>query len=206
MVGLFHYMVIAHFLQNLSPCPSSVMSQAITGGSDFAVAHEHIKTQAVDLQDEAVPKLNNEDGGLDETIGMLALDIPPYPKTVTIDGIDLPANEMEFLARGGPDDFDGDGIPNAKDNCLHSNNFLTVFVGDCDSQVKNTVGSDGCTIGDKVDACAKNASNHGQFVSCVSQLTNDLNKNGTVSDNGKEKIQSCASSVKGCVPGHVCIP
>jgi hypothetical protein len=53
--------------------------------------------------------------------------------------------------------------------------------------------SNGCTISDRVAACAKNAKNHGQFVSCVALLTNDLNKAGTITGQQKGAIQSCAA-------------
>jgi hypothetical protein len=36
-------------------------------------------------------------------------------------------------------------------------------------------------------------SNHGQFVSCVSHMTNDLKKAGTITGQQKGAIQSCAA-------------
>ena len=39
--------------------------------------------------------------------------------------------------------------------------------------------------------CAEGASNHDQFVTCVSHLTNDLKKAGTITRQQKSAIQSC---------------
>jgi len=40
---------------------------------------------------------------------------------------------------------------------------------------------------------ADNARNHGQFVSCVSHLTNDLKNDGMISGREKGAIQNCAA-------------
>ena len=69
----------------------------------------------------------------------------------------------------------------------------TVVIDGCDSGVPNTVFPSGCTISDLIAACAEGASNHGQFVSCVSHLTNDLKKAGTITGQQKGAIQSCAA-------------
>lgn len=42
-----------------------------------------------------------------------------------------------------------------------------------------------CTMSDLIAECADAANNHGEFVSCVSHLTNDWKKEGLIS--GKEK-------------------
>ena len=54
----------------------------------------------------------------------------------------------------------------------------------------------GCTISDKVQQCVEGAQNHGQFVSCVAHLTNDLNKAGTITGKEKGAIQSCAAQTR----------
>jgi hypothetical protein len=80
--------------------------------------------------------------------------------------------------------------------CVNSNRSPTVIVGGCDSGVTNsqTAGPNGyCTISDEISICAAGATNHGKFVSCVSQLTNGLVKSGTISGSDKGKIQSCAA-------------
>ena len=52
---------------------------------------------------------------------------------------------------------------------------------------------DGCTILDLIGFCADDANNHGEFVSCVVQLTNDLEQQGIISGQEKGPIQSCAA-------------
>jgi hypothetical protein len=91
-----------------------------------------------------------------------------------------------------PDD-DGDGVPNDEDECPDSDLSATVAIDGCDSGVPNTVFPSGCTIPDLIATCAEGASNHGQFVSCVSHLTNDLKKAGTITGQQKGAIQSCAA-------------
>jgi hypothetical protein len=69
----------------------------------------------------------------------------------------------------------------------------TVIIGKCNSGVPNVVTPSGRTISDLVAGCARNASNHGQFVSCVAHVTNDLKETGTISGQQKDAIQTCAA-------------
>ena len=69
----------------------------------------------------------------------------------------------------------------------------TVVIDGCDSGVDNTLLPGGGTISDLISACANGASTHGQFVSCVSHVTNDLKKAGTITGQQKSAIQSCAA-------------
>jgi hypothetical protein len=90
-------------------------------------------------------------------------------------------------------DDDNDGILDVNDACPTSDMRTTVHIGACDSGVANTLLAGGCTIADKIAEMALGASNHGQFVSSVSQFTNDLKKAGTISGADKGAIQSCAA-------------
>ncbi len=87
---------------------------------------------------------------------------------------------------------DGDGVPDGRDQCIGSSTSATVVVGGCDSGVPNTTFATGCRITDMIDDCAAGAGNHGGFVSCVSHLTNDLKKDGVITNAQKGAIQSCA--------------
>ena len=89
-------------------------------------------------------------------------------------------------------DTDGDGIGDDDDACVNSDLNATVVIDSCDSGVDNTLGSDGCTISDLVAMCVDGANNHGQYVRCVSHLTNDLKKAGEISGSDKGAITSCA--------------
>ena len=67
-----------------------------------------------------------------------------------------------------------------------------VFIDGCNTGVPETELPSGSTITDAILDCAEGATTHGQFVSCVAQLTADLKKTGTVTNQQKSAIQSCA--------------
>jgi hypothetical protein len=90
-------------------------------------------------------------------------------------------------------DNDGDGVPHDEDECPHSDLSTTLVIDGCNAGVPNTLFPSGCTISDLVVECAEDASNHGQFVSCISPVTNDLKKAGTITGQQKGAIQSCAA-------------
>ena len=107
-----------------------------------------------------------------------------YTEQVQVDNV--------VLAIPGPPDADGDGVPDDVDECPNSDLSPTVVIDGCNSGVTNTLFPSGSTISDFIAACAKDASNHGQFVACVSSLTNGLKKAGTITGRQKDAIQSCA--------------
>ena len=116
--------------------------------------------------------------------------IPDGVEDLNKDGAYNP--ELGETDSGNPDS-DGDGILDNIDICLGSNLSPTVVIDNCDSGVANEILSEGCTINDRVAECAELAKNHGNFVSCVSNLTNDLKKKGIISGKEKGAIQSCAA-------------
>jgi parallel beta-helix repeat protein len=89
-------------------------------------------------------------------------------------------------------DSDGDGIPDAEDDCPTSDLSGTVVINGCDSGVTNTLFSDGCTISDKIAELAADPTNHGELVCAVAHYTNDLKKDGVITGAEKETLQSCA--------------
>jgi hypothetical protein len=95
-------------------------------------------------------------------------------------------------------DSDNDDIPDDDDECPDSDLSPTVAIDDCDSGVENRLfhnGSlfgNGCTISDLMTNCAEEASNHGIFVSCVTNVTNDLKQASAISGKEKRAIQRCA--------------
>jgi hypothetical protein len=80
-----------------------------------------------------------------------------------------------------------------EDECPNSDLSATVVIDSCNSEVPNVLLPSGCTISDLIGACAEDARNHGQFVSCASLLTNDLKKARIITDQQKGAIQSCAA-------------
>jgi len=127
-------------------------------------------------------------GDYDDNLVFLGFPAPvldiPYPGF----------GDMFFTLDGTPDDdSDGDGVPDDEDCQPDSDLSMIVIIGDCDSGVANPLFDDGCTISDLIAECAVDANNHGQFVSCVAHLTNDLKKDGFISGQEKGAIQSCAA-------------
>jgi len=99
-----------------------------------------------------------------------------------------------------PTDSDSDGVfdlfDGETDECPMSDLRDTVVVDGCDSGVENTLVENGCTISDMINQCIDGASNHGQFVSCVAAVTNDLKKDDVIAGKQKGAIQSCAGKAK----------
>ena len=90
-------------------------------------------------------------------------------------------------------DSDEDGIPDDEDECPTSDLSATVVIDGCDTGVENLLDEMGCTISDLIEEIAVVATNHGQFVSGVAQLANELKKAGIITGKEKGAIQSCAS-------------
>ena len=84
-------------------------------------------------------------------------------------------------------------IPQDTDQCPASDTSPYIVIDDCSTGVENQLLSNGCTILDKIAECALGAENHGDFVNCVSHMTNELKRLGLITGSEKESIQSCAA-------------
>ena len=109
--------------------------------------------------------------------------------TEVCDGID---NDCDGDVDEGLD-ADGDGMAHCNDQCPNSNMSATVVIDGCNTDVVNHLLNSGCTISDRIAACAEGVRNHGQFVNCVSGLTNTLKRNGVIGGKEKGAIQRCAA-------------
>ena len=69
----------------------------------------------------------------------------------------------------------------------------TINIGSCDSDVTTTLFANGCTISDLIAQIAASSTNHGQFVSGVTHLTNQLGTQDLFTGSQKGAIQSCAA-------------
>jgi YVTN family beta-propeller protein len=93
-----------------------------------------------------------------------------------------------------PADSDSDGLVDDEDTCPNSDTSATVVIDDsCDTGVDNDLTANGCTISDLVAGCEEGATDHGQYVSCVAQVTNDLKGADIITGKDKGAIQSCAA-------------
>jgi len=103
----------------------------------------------------------------------------------------------EIIA-AGPCDADGDGVPDDQDACASSDLRPTVWVLNCDSGVQNRVGSNGCSLADRVAAVIAessiNARNHGKFVSRTASALNVLVTEGLLNDNEHKSLMRCVGS------------
>jgi len=75
---------------------------------------------------------------------------------------------------------------------LSSGSTCTIEIDGCDTGVDND-NVDGQSMEDLIMDCASNANNHGQFVSCVAQLTNAWKSAGLITGEQKELIMECAA-------------
>ncbi len=114
------------------------------------------------------------------------------------DGDGIPDAEDNCPAVPNPEqeDTDGDGVGDVCDSCPDSILDKRVIIGSCDSGVINQLFDDGCTMSDLIADCSIGAKNHGKFVSCVSHLTNEWKKAGLISGEEKGAIQRCAAKYK----------
>jgi len=92
-----------------------------------------------------------------------------------------------------PVDSDGDGVNDPDDECDFSDLRFTVVIDGCDSGVANQLFDDGCTMADRIAACAEEAGNHGAFVRCVAELTNTWVRDETITSRDKGPITRCAA-------------
>jgi hypothetical protein len=90
-------------------------------------------------------------------------------------------------------DADLDGLADNFDCEPNSDVSATLVIDGCNSGVPNFMFTSGCTLSDLIAHIGATAKNHGQLVSGVSQLTNDLKKDGLITGAQKGAIQSCAA-------------
>lgn len=89
----------------------------------------------------------------------------------------------------GTDPFDGGAILD-----LGFMAYPNLVIDDCDTGTENLILPGGTTFDDMIDECAVGAKNHGKFVSCVAQLTDDWKAASLITGVEKGSIQSCAAT------------
>lgn len=122
------------------------------------------------------------------------------------DGIADGSDNCPLVSNSGQADFDGDGSGDAcdsdddndgvsddQDANDNSDTSPNVNIDGCASGVSNANVGSGNTMMDLINSCAANAGNHGQFVSCVTQLTNQWKAAGLITNQQKNNITNCAS-------------
>jgi hypothetical protein len=80
------------------------------------------------------------------------------------------------------------------DQCLGTDFRATINIQSCNTGVASSFSAaTGCTRADLINRIAASARNHGEFVSAVSQLSNQWKKNGDLSGAEHAAIVSCAA-------------
>ncbi len=90
-------------------------------------------------------------------------------------------------------DADGDGFADDEDCNPNSDVSATIIIDGIDTGVPNTLFNTGCTMSDLIAQLAASARNHGQFVSAVTNLTNQWVQQGLITGQQKGAIQSAAA-------------
>lgn len=123
-------------------------------------------------------------------------DVDNCPNTSNPDQADADHNGVGNVCDAS-NDTDGDGIPNTSDGCPHSPPADGIIIIDgCNTGVPNLMLANGCTIADHLNELAAAATNHGEFVSGVAQLKNSLRKQGILTSQQANAIQTCAAQAQ----------
>jgi len=70
----------------------------------------------------------------------------------------------------------------------------TIIIDGCDTGVSDQeYDGNGGFISERIAECANELINHGAYVSCVAEITNQLKKKGTISGEEKSAILTCAA-------------
>ncbi len=121
---------------------------------------------------------------------------PATPPLVWDDNLKRCDYDSETCSESTFDDSDNDGVSDERDECANSDLSTFVVIDGCGSGVENYSWDTGCTLSDLITNCAADAINHGQFVSCVSGITNGLKKYKMISGVEKGAIQDCAANAQ----------
>ena len=181
---------------SLGYTPAAYIAAISVGVGSSAGATYHAFADNVVLDLGAGPIVFNFEAFADQDGDGVADNLDNCPTTANADQADGDGDGLGDVCDACPNDAgndaDGDGVCGDVDDCPNSNLSPTVIIAGCNSGVPNTLFANGCTISDLIAHCASGASNHGQFVSCVAELTNSLKAQGVITGKQKGAIQSCA--------------
>jgi hypothetical protein len=104
------------------------------------------------------------------------------------------ANAIQSFTAFSTTDTDGDGIPEDNDSCPGSDLLPTVIVNGCDAGVTNVLFDTGCTMRDLIAECYAKSNNHGDFVSCAEDLSNDWRTSGLIPASEQRDLKTCVSN------------
>lgn len=135
-----------------------------------------------------------DNGGPTQTIALCTGAGTPTGCTVISPAIDAvqtgcppPSTDQRGVSR--PQDGNNDGTALCDIGAFEV--IGNIIIGGCNTGVLDQLLGNGGDISGQINECAAIAKNHGQFVSCVSHLTNSLEKAGIIKGKQKGAIQSC---------------
>lgn len=88
---------------------------------------------------------------------------------------------------------DGDGVPDALDQCEASDLNPTVVIDECETDAPNHLDVDGCTLSDLIAQVAAGAKSQKKFINGVVHLTKDLRRQNLLTRDEKQAIRDCAA-------------
>lgn len=89
-------------------------------------------------------------------------------------------------------DADVDGVRDSADACPNSTLGGTVMIGTCNTGVVNTLSANGCTVADGMNACARTATTHTGYVSCILTSLGRMSTAGILTGVQQAGILRCA--------------
>ncbi len=89
-------------------------------------------------------------------------------------------------------DSDNDGIPDLDDFWPDSDTRAFVEIGDCNSDIQNTVLSEGATLMDLVNTCMQ----ENKPAKCLRELAKDLQASGAITKSELKALKKCIKAVK----------
>jgi hypothetical protein len=156
-------------------------------------ASESVDTDGDGTGDNADPDDDN-DGVSDADEAAAGTD----PLDADSDGDGVPDGVDGFpLDPGESLDSDGDGVGDNSDTFPNSEPSATIVIGLVDTGIVNAALGDGATMADLIAQAAANASNHGQFVSAVAQLTTGWVREGLLTGADRRALRRAASADRG---------
>jgi hypothetical protein len=185
--------VTFYHLQNLSGVVNLKDSEGVT----FDPVNGLVYVAFNDQKAVGVYRLDSDDDGVHDGMDNCPLVANAGQEDIDGDGIGDTCDPVDDRDV----DADNDGVSDDLDACPQSDLSAMVVIDRCRTGVENSVDAEGCSIADRIDDCASDARNHGQFVQCVATQAKELKHDDVISLFDGMRMVACAA--KADIPlGH----